>query len=1041
MRNKGFFWFLTIAIAVVCVYQISYTFVTNRVENEADVYAQEQLDSLRNTLSTNGESTVTLPNGRTVSIDGQESEDIILNFYTNAYLIDKGDKKVTWTGATYNESKNRSINLGLDLKGGMSVTLEVSIPDLVKSEAVNPRGSKFAKPYEEALETYQTHGGDFVDLFVSSYKKLNGDRKLVRDFYSSSSDELNKESTDDQVITFLKERVKGSLSGVENIMNRRINQFGVAQPNIQKDEQSNRIYIELPGVKDKNTVRQKLQSTANLEFFETYDNKSFTDFINRADEVLYAKYGKEESKDTETDLSLNLDGETTPVSDSTTLTLADNQQDSTKADGSADLSLNLGGDSSETAEPLKADSLSPAKTILGKYILAPASTNPNGHFDVLFYALSKDTATIGSLLREREVRELYPFLDVRFMWASNPTKFGENGEINGYALHAIRVPESGKAPVGGSDIDNARQGYDQLSRIAIHVTMTDKGTSKWAELTSRNLGKSVAIVMDGMVLSSPTVQAIMNDGNAQITGNYTVAEAKEFAALLNAGSLPAPCSIIDESIVGPTLGSENISSGMMSFVIALVIVLLYMIFYYGQAGVIANISLLANILFILGSLASFSAVLTLAGIAGIVLTIGMAVDANVLIYERIREEIAAGKGQKLAIKDGFAKALSSILDANLTTLLTAIILKIFGSGPIESFATTLIIGIFSSVFAAVVISRLIFENFNESKRNISFSTAITKNAFKNLNFSFVNKRKMYYAISGILVVVAIGALATRGLKFGVEFTGGRSFEVKFENAANPEDIASSLKSVMIAEDGKVADVIVKTKESKNQVEIQTNYLQGVINADTIVDAKLKAGLQKVEGEMGSFEVIQSRSVSAVISDELKQSSYLSITLSLIVIFLYILFRFGRWQYGLGALIAMTHDVIIVLGAFALFHGLMPFNMDIDQAFIAAILTVVGYSINDTVVVFDRIREVLGLHKRKGMEENINDALNSTLSRTINTSMSTFVVLLTIFILGGDAIRGFIFALMIGVIVGTYSSVCIATPVIVDLMKNKKGEEK
>jgi SecD/SecF fusion protein len=668
-------------------------------------------------------------------------------------------------------------------------------------------------------------------------------------------------------------------------------------------------------------------------------------------------------------------------------------------------------------------------------------TNPNGHSDLLFYATSNDTAKIGSLLREKEIRALYPYIDVQFMWSSTPVRFGENGDIKGYGLHAIRVPESGKAPVGGNDIDNAAQDYDQFGRIAVALKMTDKGTSRWAELTSRNLGKNIAIVMDGTVISSPTVQAIMNDGRAQITGNYTVEEAKEFAALLNAGSLPAPCSIIDESIVGPTLGQDNINAGMISFIIALAIVLLYMIFYYGQAGVVANITLLINILFILGSLASFGAVLTMAGIAGIVLTIGMSVDANVLIYERIREEISAGKGQKLAIKDGYAKALSSILDANLTTLLTAIILKVFGSGPIESFATTLIIGIFSSVFAAVVISRLIFESFNESKKNISFSTSMTKNAFQNLNFAFVSKRKLYYTISGILVVVAIGALATRGLKFGVEFTGGRSFEVKFENAANPEQIVNSLKTVMIADNGNAADVIVKTKESKNQVEIQTNYLQGVVNADTVVDSKLKEGLKLVESEMGTYSVIQSRSVSAVISDELKQSSYIAIILSLFVIFLYILFRFGKWQYGLGALVAMTHDVILVLGAFALLHGILPFNMDIDQAFIAAILTVVGYSINDTVVVFDRIREVLGLHKRKSRAENINDALNSTLSRTINTSMSTFVVLLTIFLLGGDAIRGFIFALMIGVIVGTYSSVCIATPAVVDLMKNEKEDNK
>lgn len=1039
MRNKGFFWFLTIVVAVVCVYQISYTFVTNRVENEADSYAVEQLDSLKISIKETGDETITLPSGRTIELNNQESEDIILNYYTNAYLMDKGDKKVSWTGATYNESKNRSINLGLDLKGGMSVTLEVSIPDLVKSEAVNPRGSRFARPYDRALAQYQTNGGDFVDLFVSAYRDLNEGRLLIKDFNSSSNEELTNESSDDEVIAYLKKRVKGSLKGVENIMSRRINQFGVAQPNIQIDAEKNRIYIELPGVKDKNTVRQKLQSTANLEFYETYDNKSFQIFLNEADKVLFEKYGDKSKVEDITDLSLdlNLDGETITPDTNLVSPETASAKDTSSTD---DLLLNLDEDTTSTASSKeKNDSIASSQTILGKYI-APAQQFTDAHSDLLLYAKVTDTSKVGKLLREKEVRELYPFVDVKFMWAANPNKSDGKGESNIYALHIIRVPESGKPPVGGNDIKDASQSYDQYSKISVSLRLTNKGTSKWAELTSKNLQKNVAIVMDGTVISSPTVQGIMNDGNAQITGNYTVAEAKEFAALLNAGSLPAPCSIIDESIVGPTLGEANINAGMMSFAIALLIVLLYMIFYYGQAGIIANVSLLINILFILGSLASFSAVLTLAGIAGIVLTIGMSVDANVLIFERIREEIDAGKGQKLAIKDGFAKALSSILDANLTTLLTAIILKIFGSGPIESFATTLIIGIFSSVFAAVVISRLIFEYFNDSKREISFSTKLTKNAFKNFNFAFVSKRKIYYIISSILVIVGIAALATKGLKYGVEFTGGRSFEVKFENAANSQDIVTSLKSVMIT-DGQVADVIVKTKESKNQVEIQTNYLQGVVNADTIVDSKLKEGLAKVEAEMGTYTIVQSRSVSAVISDELKQSSYIAIILSLIVIFLYILLRFGKWQYGLGALLAMTHDVIVVLGIFAIFHGILPFNMDIDQAFIAAILTVVGYSINDTVVVFDRIREVLGLHKRKSRNENINDALNSTLSRTINTSMSTFVVLLTIFLLGGDAIKGFIFALMIGVIVGTYSSVCIATPAIVDLMKNVKEDDQ
>jgi SecD/SecF fusion protein len=1023
MRNKGFFWFLTILVAIVCVYQISFTFVVNRVEKSAEKYANEQLDSLKSAVQNLTDKTILLPNGVEVVLNDVEGEDIIVNYYTNAYLIEKGEKKVSWTGATYNDAKNRSINLGLDLKGGMSVTLEVSIPDLVKNEAVNPRNARFANPYDKAVLIYRTSGGDFIDIFVAEYRKLNKDRKLIDDFYSSANSEvLSRDASDNKVIAYLREKVTSSLSGVENIMNRRINQFGVAQPNIQKDVNSNRIYIELPGVKDKNTVRKKLQSTANLEFYETHHNIEFITFLDEADKLLNKKYGTEKEEDKE----LNLD-------------LADNA-----ADDAPILDLNSEDTTSTENDSLKIDDKSDepvdqSTSVLYKNVVQMGSFTQD-HSEILLYAQSKDTASIGKLLRDKEVQALLPVSNVRFMWASTPVKFDvkDKPSIDGYALHAIKIPENGRAYINGNDIDNAGQDFDQVGRIGVSLKMTAKGTTKWSTLTNNNFKKTVAICMDDQVVSSPMVQAKMNDGRAIITGNYTVDEAKEFAALLNAGSLPAPCVIVDESIVGSTLGEQNISSGLIAFGIALLGVLIYMVFYYAKAGLIANVALLINILFILGSLASFGAVLTLAGIAGIVLTIGMSVDANVLIYERIREEVAAGKGQKQAIADGFSNALSSILDSNITTLLTAIILKVFGSGPIESFATTLIIGIFSSVFASVIVSRLIFEYISERKGEISFSTKFTENFLKNTNIPFIQKRKTFYMISGVLVVFGIGMLATRGLKYGIEFTGGRSFEVRFEKATNNEEISSTLKKVFV-QDGKTADVVVKKKESKNIAEIQTNFMHTAVNADTIVDQKLREGLDLCKASMGDYQIVQSRSISAVISDELKTSSTYAILLSLIAIFLYIVLRFGKWQYGLGALVSLSHDVIIVLGAFAALHGIMPFNMDIDQAFIAAILTVVGYSINDTVVIFDRIREVLGLHKSKDNIDNINDALNSTLTRTINTSASTLLVLVVIFLLGPATIKGFIFALIIGVVVGTYSSICIASPMIVDL--SAKKEEK
>lgn len=1024
MRNKGFFWFLTILVAIVCVYQISFTFVVNRVEQSAEKFANEQLDSLKASIQDAEDKTIDLPNGRSLTLDNIEAEDIIVNFYTNAYLIDKGDKKVSWTGATYNEAKNRSINLGLDLKGGMSVTLEVSIPDLVKNEAVNPRNARFSKPYENAVATYRSKGGDFIDVFVAEYRKTNKDRKLIDDFYSSANNDiLDRDASDDKVISYLREKVSSSLSGVENIMNRRINQFGVAQPNIQKDANANRIYIELPGVKDKNTVRLKLQSTANLEFFETHNSFEFISFIEEANKLLNAKFGvKKEAKD---DLTLTLESEVAENIEEEDATLdfdglAETEKDATETD---EIKINT------------EEEIDPETSVLFSRVTQMGMFAPDQHNEILLYAESKDTASIGKMLRDRDVQALLPVSNVKFVWASSSITFDfQNGPSRkAFALHAIKIPETGRALINGNDIDRAMQDFDQRGRIGVSVKMTGKGASKWSSLTNQNVGKTVAICMDDMVVSSPVVREPMNTGTAIITGSYTVDEAKEFAALLNAGSLPAPCVIVDESVVGSTLGVENISGGMMSFAIALILVLIYMVFYYNKAGLIANAALLINILFILGSLASFGAVLTLAGIAGIVLTIGMSVDANVLIFERIREELAAGKGQKQAIDDGFSNALSSILDANITTLLTAIILKVFGSGPIESFATTLIIGIFSSVFAAVVVSRLIFEYMSVRNIQISFSTKMTEGFLKNKTIAFMQKRKTFYAISGVLVVFGIGMLATRGLKYGIEFTGGRSFEIRFDKAADNALITKNLKSIFV-ENGKTADVIVKKKESKNFVEIQTNFLHTAVNADTIVDRKLREGLMMGQSSMGDFQIVQSRSISAVISDELKTTSTYAIILSLIVVFLYILLRFGKWQFGLGALVAMTHDVIIVLGVFAAFHGLMPFNMDIDQAFIAAILTVVGYSINDTVVIFDRIREFMGLHKSKDTITNINDSLNSTLSRTVNTSASTFVVLLTIFLLGPATIKGFIFALMIGVIVGTYSSICVASPMIVDLTK-------
>ena len=887
--------------------------------------------------------------------------------------------------------KKRSLAFGLDLVGGMSVTLEISIPELVKSFARNPRDLQFKKPFESAYSIYTSKGGDFITLFREENKKMNNGEPLVRLLSTTEIEGLGMKSSDDDVEDFLRKIASSSMDGVEQIMNRRINQFGVAQPNIQKDPANNRLYIELPGVQDEATVAAKLQSTANLQFFETYFP---TEIANQWQQATMTSRQKE------------VKSEDLAPADST---------DTLKPASLSALS-DLGGSQKGLADYVKS---------AGNYALG--------------FVSPEDKSAVDAILNRSDIIPIFPE-DLKFMWSADLENIDTKSKEKAYMLYAVRVPETGKAKVGGKDIKTASTGYDQTNgKITVDLSMTEEGADKWAMMTSDNVDRIVAITMDDVVYSAPRVINAITGGNTQISGSFTIDDAKDLAGLLNGGALPAPCVIKEQTKVGPTIGAENIRAGLISFAIAFIVVFLYMFFYYGKAGIIADIALFANILFIFGSLASFGAVLTLAGIAGIVLTIGMAVDANVLVFERIREEQAAGKDVASAVSEGFSKALSSIIDANVTTLLTAIVLKIFGSGPIESFATTLIIGIFTSVFAALVISRLIMEWMLSKGMNIDFGNKMTQNAFKGFTFDWVGKRKLYYVISGVLVAGGLISLLTKGLNPSVEFSGGRTFGVKFENAAGSElNYLKDQLSTVFVENGKIASIDAKTKSNNYFVEIITNYKLADETAGNEVTEKLKEGLNKAKDKLGAYEIQESRSVSASVSDELISGSMIAIILSLIIIFAYILMRFGKWQYSMGAILAMMHDVILVLSAFAIFHGILPFNMDVDQAFIAAILTVIGYSINDTVIVYDRIRENLNLHKHLSHGEQINNSLNSTLSRTINTSMTTFIVLLIIFILGGAAIKGFIFALMIGVGVGTYSSLCIATPLLIDLSRKIKA---
>jgi SecD/SecF fusion protein len=1017
MRNKGFFWFLTILLTVICIYQLSFTWVSNGVESKVEQACTTKVDDMIAALKESGDSLIFLPNDTKHNIYLSETREIAIAAFINDSLKQLAEKPVyPLFGSTFKDVKKRSLAFGLDLVGGMSVTLEISVPDLVKSYLRNPNSPSVKKLIERARGASGTSGEDFIDVFAREYQKQYNDDKMVKLFNIAENDELNSKSSNEDVLKFLRDRAAGSMDGVEEIMERRINQFGVAQPNIQRDPANNRLYIELPGVQDEVTVAERLKSTANLQFFEMFTMDMIKPFLDQADAISKTSYVEPEEVEEE---------------------LAEAEADTLVLEEGAEVDSNDLADTDTVEEAVSLDDMAAldggAQGGGGLLTyLKPFTTFSAG------FCSPEHKSKVNEILNRRDVKALFP-PNLAFMWSEDLESISEDGKEMGYVLYPTRIPEDGKARVGGKDIKSAQRGFDTESgKITVDLTMTAEGADKWGSMTEENKGRCVAITMDSVVYSAPMVNEPILNGNTQISGNFSLEEANDLAGLLNGGALPAPCVIKEQNRVGPTIGAENSRAGLISFGFALLLVFAYMIFYYGKGGLVADVALLANILFIFGSLASFGAVLTLAGIAGIVLTIGMAVDANVLIFERIREEEAAGKDKQAAIDEGFKKALSSIIDANVTTMLTAIVLKVFGTGPIESFATTLIIGIFTSVFAALVISRLVINWMLAKGKSISFDTKTTRGAFKNMNINFVGRRKTFYLISGILVAGGMAAIFVRGLKPSVEFSGGRTYSVKFEKAVD-KDI-EYLREKLQATFGAGSSLELKTKSSNHQLEITTNYKLNDEDANEEVKQKMVDGLKTAEEKVGSADILGSRSVSATVSKELVSSSTIAIVVSLIIIFAYILMRFGRWQYSTGAIIAMIHDVALVLASFAVFHGILPFNMDVDQAFIAAILTVIGYSINDTVIVFDRIRENLGLGRHKDENDQINDALNSTLSRTVNTSMTTFIVLLIIFLFGGAAIKGFIFALMVGIVVGTYSSLCIATPILIDFSRSKIAED-
>jgi SecD/SecF fusion protein len=1016
MQNKGAIRFFAIALAVVCIFQLSFTLITNNIEGNASDYATERV-AKNKTEGLNKDSLFEVYNKRYIdSISSVPVYNILLKNYT------------------YRECKEKELNLGLDLRGGMNVILEVSVVDIVRSMSNFSTDSTFNRAINNALKAQTNSQKDYVTLFAEEFKKADPNAKLATIFSTLElKDKVKFESSNEQVIEVIRKEAEDAVDRSFNILRTRIDKFGVTQPNIQKLDISGRILIELPGVKDKERVRKLLQGTANLEFWETYDNKEIAAKLIEADKKLAVLLGLNKEQDTtavETKDSTAVAAETAVKDTATAKAEESSLVDAAKKDTSANKVAANDSINKKTASPLFE-------------LLQPMlNRTKDGYFPsdgpAIGIAAVKDTARIMSLLKKSQIKSMFP-RDLRMLW----TVKAYDAEGKFLQLVAIKAKgREGRAPLAGNVITDASGDFAQnSSKAEVSMTMNPEGAETWRKLTKDNIGKSIAIVLDDYVYSFPTVQGEIGGGRSSITGNFDITEAKDLANILKAGKMPARAKIVQEDVVGPSLGQEAINAGLLSFVIALLVVLAFMAFYYNQAGWVADVALFANVFFLMGVLSSLGAVLTLPGIAGIVLTIGLSVDANILIFERVREELHSGMSIKSAVKEGYKNAMSSIIDSNITTLILGIILYVFGNGPIQGFATTLIIGILTSLFSAIFITRLIFDGMLEKNKVVSFSTKMTENAFKNININFVGNRKKYYMLSATIITIGVIFFLKSGLNFGVDFKGGRSYIVRFEKDMTTTEVREALATSF----GSAPEV--KTFGKSNQLKITTAYnIESTAdNADEEVESKLEEGLSKVKG-MTAHKIMSSQKVGENISDDIKQSSVWAMLISCILMFMYIFIRFQRWQFGLGAVAALVHDVLIVLSFYAIFNGVLPFSLEIDQHFIAAILTVMGYSMTDTVVVFDRIREYLNLNNKVVLEGEerkrvINSALNSTLSRTINTSLTIFFVLLAIFIFGGEVIRGFSFALLIGIVIGTYSSICIATPIVIDFDRKGSTEPK
>ena len=1007
MQSKGFIKLIAVLLVLACVYQLSFTFKTRSVEKKAAEYAAS------------------------FDLDHQaEAEQHYLDSVQNRPVFNMGFKSFT-----YKECKEKELNLGLDLKGGMNVMLEVQVEDVVKALAGDSQNDPaFKEAIAEADKAlHEGSSKDYIGDFVKAYQRLSNGSPLAAIFVSPDRKDITLESSDADVEKVLKAETDAAIAASFNVLRSRIDHFGITQPNIMRLPNSHRILVELPGVKEPQRVRNLLQGTASLEFWTTYDANEVVPAMNAADQLLRKEQAALVAENDEAAAAQ----ETAEVAETAEAADEGLLAEVAAADSTAQVDAAAANRFSAEEHPLFA-------------VLDP--TYAGGA--VVGSAYKADMAAVNQYLAMPAVRELFP-ADIMFKWAvkGDPQKDGR------YDLYAIKVATAdGKAPLDGSVVVDAVEQYAERGASAeVSMTMNGEGSREWARLTGENIGKCIAIVLDGYVYSAPVVRTKIDKGISSISGDFSIQEAKDLANVLKSGKVPAPAKIIQDTVVGPSLGQASINAGMLSFVVAFILVLLYMGLFYKTAGWMADVALLCNVFLLMGVLVSFGAVLTLPGIAGIVLTMGMAVDANVIIYERIKEELRDGKGLSLAIKDGFSKAYSAIIDGQLTTIITGIVLFVFGNGPVQGFATTLIIGIITSVFCAIFITRMLIEWVVAKWGSISFSYKWSENFLNNTHVDFIRVRKIGYVITAVLMVLSCVSFFVRGLNLGAEFTGGRAYVVRFDKAVSAEEVRKNLGEVFARQaDADAASISFEVKQygNENQMRIVTQYRYDDTSdeATAEVEQVIYEAMKPLYSYDITFEqfrntqtdqngILTADKIGPSIAQDMTWNAIYSVLFSLIAIGLYIAFRFKRWQWATGATLALAVNALFIIGLFSMCYGILPFNLEVNQAFIAAILTIIGYAINDTVVVFDRIREYLGLYPKRSLKENVNNAINSTLSRTINTSGTTLVTLLAIFFFGGETIRGFIFALIVGVVVGTVATIFIATPMAYDLMTKRAKIDK